>query len=89
MKEIMKLKTNDISCNQGIANEPTNGDCSILASTTNEFFVYVNDLLPRLNTNHNVVTVNEELSVQYAISLFTLLSNNIPARVLRNHANVF
>ena len=51
--------------------------------------------------NHTVFTVNEELSDQYVINVFTTLKaldsvkiikatgpDNIPAWVLRNHANV-
>ena len=69
----MGLKTNDNSCMQGLANKTTDGNCGLLASTMNEFFVSVSDHLPRLNTNHKVFTVNEELPDQYVISVFTTL----------------
>ena len=86
---------------QGLANKTTDGDCGLLDSTMNEFFVSVNDHLPRLNMNHKVSTVNEQLPDQYSISIFSTFKalesvkvnkvtgpNNIPAWVLRNHANV-
>jgi len=67
----------------------------------NEFCISTSDHLRRLNPNHKVFTVNEELPNQYAISAFTTFiplecvkvnkatwPDNIPAWVLRNHANV-
>ena len=84
-----------------LANKTTDGDCGLLANTMNDFFVSVSDRLPRLNTSHKVFTVNKELPYQYEISgcitfktLESVKANkatgpdNIPARVLRNHANV-
>ena len=71
MKTIMGLKTNGNSCMQGLANKTTNGDCGLLANTMNDFFVSVSDHLPRLNKNHKVFDVNEELPDQYVISVYT------------------
>lgn len=101
MKKIMGLKTNDNSCMQGLANKTTNGDCALLASRMNEFFVSVSEHLPRLNKDHTIFTVNEELPDQYVIDVMTTFKalqnvkvnkatgpDNIPAWVLRNHANV-
>ena len=78
---------------QGLANKTKDGDCGLLASKMNHF--------PWLNTNREMFTVNEELWDQCAISVFTTLKafesvkvnkaagpENIPAWVLRNHANV-
>ena len=43
----------------------------------NEFVVFItydiSDLLIRLNTNHKVFTVNEELPDEYVINIFTTL----------------
>ena len=69
----MGHKTNDNSCMQGIANRTTDGDCGLLATIMNEFFLSVSDPLPLFNTNHNVSTVNGYLSDQYVISEFTTL----------------
>ena len=101
MKTIMGLKTNGKSCMQGLANKTKDGDCGLLASTMNDFFVSVSDHLPRLNKSHKVFDVNEELPDQYVITVctnFKALENvkankatgpdNIPAWVLRNYANV-
>ena len=101
MKTIMGLKTNGNSCMQGLANKTTDGDCGLLANTMNDFFVSVSDHLPRLNKNHKVFDVNEELPDQYVISVYTTFKalesvkankatgpDNIPAWVLRNYANV-
>ena len=101
MKTIMGLKTNGNSCMQGLANKTTDGDCGLLANTMNDFFVSVSDHLPRLNKNHKVFDVNEELPDQYLISVYTTFKalesvkankatgpDNIPAWVLRNYANV-
>ena len=67
---------------------------------TSSLSVSVSEYLPRLNTNHKVFTVNEELSDKYVIGVFTTLTamesvkmnkatgpDNIPALVFRNHAN--
>ena len=56
---------------QDLANKTKDGDCSILVSTMSDFFVSVSEHLPRLNTNHKVFTVNEELPDQYMISVVT------------------
>ena len=101
MKTIMGLKTNGNSCMQGLANKTTDGDCGLLANTMNDFFVSVSDHLPRLNKNHKVFDVNEELPDQYVISVYTTFKalesvkankatgpDNIPAWVLINYANV-
>ena len=72
IKTIMGLKTNGNSCMQGLANKTTDGDCSLLANTMNDFFVSVSDHLPRLNKSHKVFDVNEELSDQYVISVSSL-----------------
>ena len=68
MKTIMELKTNSNSSMQGLANKTTDGDCGLLANTINDFFVFVSDHLPRLNTCHKVFDVNEELPDQYVVS---------------------
>ena len=101
MKTIMGLKTNGKSCMQGLTNRTTDGDCGLLANTMNDFFVSVSDHLPRLNKSHKVFDVNEELPDQYVISVcitFKALesvkankatgSDNVPAWVLINYANV-
>ena len=87
------LLTNSCS----LANKTTGCDCDFLASILNKFFVSLSDYMYRLNTNHKVFTVNEELPDQYVISVFTTLktlesvkvnkatgTDNIPAWVLRN-----
>ncbi|KAK2183179.1 hypothetical protein NP493_321g03002 [Ridgeia piscesae] len=102
MKTIMGLKTNGKSCVQGLANKTTDGDCGLLANTTNDFFVSVSDHLPRLNKSHKVFDVNEELPDQYVISVCTTFkalesvkankatgSDNIPAWVLRKLSAIF
>ena len=74
---------------------------TVVASRMNKVFLSVSDHLPRLNTNHKVSTVNEEIPDQYMTSVFTTLKalesfkvnnatrpDNIPALVLRNQANV-
>ena len=68
---IMGLKTNGNSYMQGLANKSKDGDCGLLANTTNDFFVCVSDHLPRLNKSHKVFDVNEELQDQYVISVCT------------------
>ena len=86
---------------QVLANKTTDGDCGLLANTMNDFFVFVSDHLSRLNTKYKVIMVSEELPDQYVISVFTTFkvlesfkvkkatgSDNIPAGVLRNYANV-
>ncbi|KAK2187075.1 hypothetical protein NP493_178g03006 [Ridgeia piscesae] len=101
MKIIMGLKTNGNSCMQGLVNKTTDDDCGLLANTMNDFFVSVSGYLPRLNKSHKVLDVNEELPGQYVISLCTNFKalesvkankatgpDNIPACVLRNHADV-
>ena len=72
MKTIMGLKTNGNSCMQGLANKTTDGDCGLLANTMNDFFVSVSDHLPRLNKNHKVFDVNEELPDQVKLMLSNL-----------------
>ena len=50
MKTIMRLKTDGNSCMQGLANKTTDGDCSLLANTMNDFFVSVSTGVDRWGT---------------------------------------
>ena len=75
MKTIMVFKTNGNLCMQGLANKSTDGDCGLLANTTNDFFVSVSDHLPRVNKSHNVFTFNEELPDHYVISVCTTFTS--------------
>ena len=97
----MGIYTNDNSCMQDFPNKTTVADCGLPASIMDKLFVSVSDHLPRLKTNHKVVTVNEDLSDQYVGSIVTTLKaldnvkvhkatgpDDIPAWVLGHHANV-
>ena len=101
MKKIMGLDGNSNSCIEQLANKTTNGDCTELANKMNDFFLSVSEHLPRLDKHHDVFTVNEELPDAYCISVdVTLLAlqrvktnkatgpDNIPAWVLKDHANI-
>ena len=101
MKTIIGLKTNGISCMQGLAKKTTDGDCGLLANTMNDCFVSVSDNLLRLSKSLKVFKVNDELPDQYVISVCTTSKalesvkankatgpDNIPAWVLKNYANV-
>ena len=99
----MGPKTNDNSCVQGFANKTTGGDCDLLASTMNEFFCICECPFASVQYKsqgvHDRRTVGQ--SNQYVINVFTTFkalesvkvikatgSDNITARVLKNHANV-
>ena len=101
MKKIMGLNVNSNACIEQLANKTTNGDCTELANKMNDFFLSVSEHLPRLDKHHDVFTVNEELPDAYCISVdVTLLvlqrvktnnatgPDNIPAWVLKDHANI-
>ena len=101
MKKIMGLDINTKSCIEQLANKTTNGDCTELANKMNEFLLSVSEHLPRLSKNHDIFTVNEELPDAFSISEdVTLLAlqrvktnkttgpDNIPAWVLKDHANI-
>ena len=99
MKKIMGLDANSNSCIEQLANKTTNGDCTELANKMNYFFLSVSEHLPRLDKHHDVFTVNEELPDAYSVDV-TLLAlqrvktnkatgpDNIPAWVLKDHANI-
>ena len=65
----MGQNVNTTSVMQGLANKTTNGDCGSLANTMNGFFVSVSEHLPRLDRDHEVFSVNEELPDQYVFSV--------------------
>ena len=101
MKKIMGLDGNSNSCIEQLANKTTNGDCTQLADKMNDFFLSVSEHLPRLDEHDDIFTVNEELPDAYCISVDeTLLAlqrvktnkatgpDNIPAWVLKDHANI-
>ena len=101
MKKIMGLDVNTKSCIEQLANKTSNGDCTELANKMNEFFLSLSEHLPRLSKNHDIFTVNEELPDAFSIREYvTLLAlqrvktnkttgpDNIPAWVLKNHANI-
>ena len=101
MKKIMGLDGNSNSCIEQLANKITNGDCTELANKMNDFFLSVSEHFPRLDKHHDIFTVNEELPDAYCISVYvTLLAlqrvktntatgpDNIPALVLKDHANI-
>ena len=52
---------------------PADVDGGLVASKMNKVFVSESDHLPRLNTNHKVFKINEELPDQYVINVFTTL----------------
>ena len=100
----MGLDANSNSCIEQLANKTTNGYCTELANKMNDFSLSVREHLPRLDKHHDVFTVNEELPDAYCFSVdvdgLTLLAlqrvktnkatgpDNIPAWVLKNHANI-
>ena len=101
MKKIMGLNANSKSFIEQLANKTTNGDCTELANRMNDLFLSVGEHLPRLDKHHDIFTVNEELPDAYCISVdVTLLAlqrvktnkstgpDNIPAWVLKDHANI-
>ena len=72
-----------------------------LANTMNGFFVSVSEHLPRLDRDHEVFSVNEELPDQYVISVADTVEalrkikankamgpDNIPAWVLKDNATI-
>ena len=75
-------------------------NCELLTNTMNELFVSVMENVPRLNKDNQIFTVNEELPDQYVIVMTTFRAlqkvkankatgpENIPAWVLRNHADI-
>ena len=65
----MGQNVNTTSVMQGLANNTTNGGCGSLAVTMNGLFVSVSEHLPRLDRDHEVLSVNEELPDQYVISV--------------------
>ena len=65
----MGQNVNTTSVMQGLSNKTTNGDCGSLANTMNGFFVSVSEHLPRLDRDHEVFSVNEELPDQYVFSV--------------------
>ena len=88
-------------CIEQLANKTTNGDCTELANKMNAFFLSVSENLPRLSKNHDICTVNEELpdafSIREDVTLLALQRvktnkttgpDNIPAWVLKDHANI-
>ena len=101
MKKIMGLNVNSNSCIEQLANNTTNGDCTELANSMNDFFLSVTDHLPRLDKDHVVFNVTDELPDDFVISVdVTLLAlqrvktckstgpDNIPAWVLKDHAKL-
>ena len=68
LKKCMGQNVNTTSVMQGLTNKTTIGDCGSLANTMNGFFVSVSEHLPRLDSDHEVLSVNEELPGQYVIS---------------------
>ena len=98
---MMGQNVNTTSVMQGLANKTTNGDCGSLANTMNGFFVSVSEHLPRLDRDHEVFSVNEELPDQYVISVADTVEalrkvktnkatgpDNIPAWVLKDNATI-
>ena len=61
------------ACKVLLKKKTTGGDCGLLASTMNKFFLSVRDQLPILNMNNQVSTVNGDLPDQYVISEFSTL----------------
>ena len=97
----MGQKTTDTSNVQNLANKTTYGNVELLASKINNFFVSVSEHLPRLDRNNEAFDVDGQLPEEYVIDLTTTLQalrkvktnkttgpDNVPAWILKNHANI-